>query len=220
MKRILPLFILARAFVGCNKDKHPDNNPSFNESDLVGAWVCTEWVTGSDTPMSNPDISLEVNADHTSEFHFSAADTYQLTWAINGDKLELSGSENIQECILKKLDKKHFVWVLKYNNGDQAQASFSNLSQILPGQWKCEAASLGQSDITIDASGTSTWVKGAAEPEIIRWSLVFGKKKARPYIKWEGINVDFVDAFDINDVTDDKILMTSAKPDKITFTRQ
>ena len=220
MKRLLPLFVLALALVGCIKDKHADDIPSFNESDLVGAWVCTEWTTGSDTPMSNPDISFEVNTDHTSVFHFGVADTYHLTWAINGDKLELSGYADLQECTLKKLDKKHFVWILKYDNGDQVQASFTNLLQILPGKWKIQSESFGQVDITIDATGTSTWIKGEAEPEIIKWWLVFGGKKARPVIRWEGVNVDFADAFDVGDVTDDQIGMVSARPEQITFTRQ
>ena len=221
MRRLLPLLFLTLAFAGCCKrGKHSDNPPSFNESDLVGAWVCTEWVSGSNAPLSNPDISFEVNTDHTSVFHPGGADAYPLTWAINGGKLELSGYANLQECTLKKLDKKHFVWALKYDNGDQAQASFTNLLQILPGRWKSVSASLGEFDITIDASGTSTWVKGEAYPENIKWSLVFGNKKARPFIKWEGVNVDFADSFDIGDVTDDRILMTSAMPDQVTFTRQ
>ena len=206
---LLPLVL------SCKKDE-----VKYNENDLVGTWVCTEWATGSNTPTSNPDISYEVNTDHTSVFHFGVADTYHLSWAILGDKLELSGDDSFQECTLKKLDKKHFVWILKYNTGDRAQASFTNLSQILPGKWKSESASYGQVDITIDATGTSTWVKGDAEPEIITWALVFGGKRARPFIKWEGVNVDFADAFDVGDVTDDQIVMTSAKPDQVIFTRQ
>ena len=216
MKRFLFLCLaLLPLVLSCKKDEI-----NFNENDLVGAWVCTEWVTGSNEPLANPDISFEVKADRTSEFHSGAADNYHLTWAIQGDKLELSGYDSFQKCTLKKLDKKHFVWILTYDDGKQARASFTNLLQVLPGKWRIESTSYGQMDITIEATGTSTWAKGDADPEIIKWSLVFGGERAYPHIKWEGVNVDFADSFDIYDVTDDQIDMKSASHLPVTFTRQ
>lgn len=215
MRRIFVLAAVVLALVGCKKDK-----VKFNEADLVGVWFCTEWVSIDGTASSNPDISFVVNPDHTSAFRVYSGIPRQLTWAIDGNKLVISGDTEIKEITLKQLDKKHFAWIIKHDDGGQEQGSFINLSNLLPGKWKSASASLGQPDITIDASGTSTWVKGDAEPEIIKWSLVFGDTFAYPCIKWEGVNVDFADLFKVNSVTDNLISMYTSSSFLVTFTRQ
>lgn len=215
MKRIFILAAVALAFVGCKKDKF-----NFKEADLVGVWVCTEWVTIEGTPSSNPDISFEVNPDHTSVFRAFSAIPRPLTWAIDGNKLVVSGDTDIKEITFKHLDKKHFSWIIKHDDGGQEQGSFINLSSLLPGKWKSESVALGNADITIDAAGTSTWIKGDAEPEIIKWSLVFGETSAYPFIKWEGVNVDFADRFKVTSVTDNLISMYTSSSFLVTFTRE
>ena len=214
MKRILVLLALALALVGCKKDKY-----NFKEADLVGVWFCTEWVAVDGTSSSNPDISFEVNPDHTSVFRTYSTIPRHMTWAVNGNKLVFSEDAEIKEVTLKQLDKKHLVWI-KHDDSGQEQSSFINLSNLLPGRWKSASLSFGQPDITMDASGTSTWVKGDAEPEIIKWSLVFGETFAYPCIKWEGVNVDFADLFKVTSVTDDKIIMRSSNTSLVTFTRE
>lgn len=211
MKRILPLLLIALALVGCKKDKY-----NFKEADLVGVWFCTEWEANG----PNPDISFWVNQDHTCMLRFGASEIHYFSWGINGNKLVFSGAPAIPEFTLKYLDKKHLDWIVTYDDGGQARASFANLSQILPGKWKSESLSLGNADITMDAAGTSTWVKGEAEPEIIKWSLESADTFAYPCIKWEGVNVDFADLFKVNSVTDNLISMYTSSSFLVTFTRE
>ena len=210
MKRILPLLFIALALVGCKKDKF-----NFKEADLVGVWFCTEWE-GAD----EPDISFWVNQDHTCMLRFGKSEIHYLTWAINANKLVFSGDSAVPEFTLKQLDKKHLAWIVTYDDGAQVRASFANLSQVLLGKWKSESVSLGNADITMDAAGTSTWVKGDAEPEIIKWSLESAENFASPCIKWEGVNVDFADLFKVNSVTDNLISMYTSSSFLVTFTRQ
>lgn len=207
MKRILTLLCLALALVSCKKE---DKERNLNESDILGVWFCTEWHSeGID---GDSRVSIVVTQDHKMDLRFPNEPIRTRNWALNGNQLEIDREESpvAPAIIVNEIDGKHMKWTIVYPNEEKAFCTFFNLSRILPGEWTFDSEGMGSYDMSIDASGTSSWTREGETPMEVNWEILFVTNDPIPHIRILGVNVDLTDTFTVVSVADNRIELLSA----------
>ena len=196
---VLAVLGLALGGISCKKDKDKDSI-TFNENDLIGYWACTKC-----DDYTNPEYSFSVSADHSILIKSGDSYTREGSWAIEGNKLVLSGEDfEGWDVTLKELDGKHLVW--DANRGIDAlyHESYTNISRVLPGTWKISWLN-AWFIVDISDSGSSTWKQSGIEAlQTYDWKL--SVDKGRIVVCFGNENSGWSDKLTVNAIYSDKYI--------------
>ena len=214
MKRILTLLFLALAIAGCKKEKAQQNTPEQEPSvpiiadNLIGYWACESMTSTTNDVYEFPALSIHFLSDYGFRM-IMASVVYDYYWSLIGDKLILLKDSEPHETRINSLDLKHMDWTT--TNGNRCR--LTNMTNILPGKWKCEKSGHATYFIDIDSSGSSIWLEeGATETMIITWDMGISTQ-GRIVIMFDNV------LYTLSKFTDDSLDLLDSSNAHVSFTR-